>query len=107
MTLSVRVIMSNNVYNLTTPPDNIVSFVATTADDKRALPAAPKWSNHKLPLPKMGERVDVRDMGKGPGEVVGYFVECGWVGLHVKLDTPKLINGKLWPVVHVFGVDLR
>lgn len=36
--------------------------------------------------PAIGERVEVTMNGFGPGTVVGYFVESGFIGIEVKVD---------------------
>lgn len=43
------------------------------------------WSGATAP-PEIGESVTINFNGLGAGKVVGYFVEKGWLGLHVALD---------------------
>jgi hypothetical protein len=40
------------------------------------------------PIPKVGERVAIKINSLGPGIVVGYFTECGFLGVQVRLDRP-------------------
>lgn len=80
--------------------------------------AAAKWSG-LIPIPAIGERVEVRMNGFGPGIVVGQFVEAGYAGVKVLLDTiptKKASGGYDWPahmarnksieVVHAFGIEV-
>lgn len=94
-------------YNLTEKPANVIRFIPSTVDDHRNLPTEPKWSNLDRDIPAIGDRVESKSHGKIPGTVIGYFVEHGWAGVHVRLDRPWINgNGKGFDTVHVFGVDL-
>ncbi len=46
-----------------------------------------RWSGN-MPLPEIGQRVKSRMNGLGHGTVRAYFVEDGWVGVYVWLETP-------------------
>lgn len=51
-------------------------------------PVAPddaKWSGD-FAIPRIGEHVIVRINGFAAGEVLGYFVEDGWLGLYIRPD---------------------
>jgi len=43
------------------------------------------WSGNEG-IPEIGERVKVKVNDIGEGIVVGYFVECGYLGVKVELD---------------------
>jgi hypothetical protein len=68
---------------------------------------AAKWSA-RFPAPKVGQRIET--WAFGPGEVRGYFIENGWFGVLVKLESPPDWMKKQNPkgrLVHLFGVDLQ
>jgi hypothetical protein len=71
-------------------------------------PEGAKWSGRGAP-PKKGARVVVGLNRLGPGEVVDYFAEHGYLGVRVRLDDqPKWHqdqNGK-WPYALVFGAEI-
>lgn len=46
-----------------------------------------RWSSSR-PVPAIGEAVFTPMNGYGRGRVTSYFVEQGWLGLHVTLDLP-------------------
>lgn len=94
-------------YNLLECPYPMVHFVADTADHAKNPPVEYKWSHMFRRPPAIGERVTSKAHKNLTGTVTGYFVEYGWIGLHVKLDTPYVNgNGKSFEKVHVFGIDL-
>ena len=72
-----------------------------------------RWSGGKnFPAPpRIGERVQIDMNGFGPGTVVGYFVETGWLGVEVKVDQRPdwhlKQNGDRHPNPLVFGSELR
>lgn len=60
-------------------------------------------------LPRIGDTCQVYMHNLGCGECIGYFVECGYLGVKVKLYYPPewfkkqdTTNG----VAYVFGLDL-
>lgn len=64
------------------------------------------WSG-KMQVPAVGESVYVLLWNYGLAKVTGYFVEHGWVGLHVDLDKPaKRGPRKGATEALVFGCDL-
>lgn len=79
------------------------------------LPEGTLWWGGDHPTPKVGDRGKVCYNNWGPGVVVRYFQEDGFLGILVKVDTvPKWFidqckrDGK--PVinaVHTFGVEWR
>jgi hypothetical protein len=75
------------------------------------------WWSGKQPPPARGDRVIVNFNGFGPGEVMGYFTEHGYLGIYVKVDKhpdwwlkqnkdgkPTLGNPNKY--VMVFGVEI-
>ena len=73
----------------------------------------PVWSSavfHGLPEPpKIGDRVDVVINGFGSGEVIGYFVESGFLGIYVVPDErPKWhrLQNPDRPYCMVFGAEV-
>ena len=52
-----------------------------------AIPAASKWSNEKA-IPAIGALVKIRMNGLGFGIVRGYFLQEGYTGVCVELETP-------------------
>jgi hypothetical protein len=75
--------------------------------------AGASWSG-KGPIPSVGTRVTVRMNGFGEGTVVGHFVEEGWAGVRVHLDTlpgwfvrqEKEQGRGACPIGKFFGADL-
>jgi hypothetical protein len=68
-----------------------------------------KWSGKGEP-PKLGSRVVVTMNGLGPGEVRGFFVQGGYLGIGVKLDSPPhwyKYQNKGNPIARVFGAEVR
>ena len=72
----------HNLYGLPSIPDGL--FVRPTTDAEREDKTRVKWSGKSLTLPKVGDRIKVTMNGIGHGTVLGYFIEYGWLGLHVK-----------------------
>jgi hypothetical protein len=82
------------------------------------------WSGAVEP-PAVGDRVLVTVNGLGPGAVTGYFIEHGWLGVYVRLDSPpdwwvkqneRLDREEKWRVRHgdmkrgacmVFGAEIK
>lgn len=70
-------------YNLLEPPLRLL----VNANSLEGTPSQLQcylWSNSRLP--KLGEQVKVTCNSMGPGEVVSYFTEQGYLGVRVKLD---------------------
>jgi len=70
-----------------------------------------KWSGENDP-PAIGAKVTIYMNKFGTGTVTGYFVEYGWLGVLVKLDSPpkwyfEQNDGKIPLVAHFFGIDLE
>lgn len=69
------------------------------------------WSGDGPP-PPLGARVDIAMNNLGPGTIVGYFYEAGWLGVHVRLENPpewhrKQTKGtKREGTTMVFGAEL-
>lgn len=72
--------------------------------------ATVKWSNPKPP-PKIGDRVEIDFNGFGPGTVMAYFTEAGYLGVEVECDVrPKWHieqNGDKHKRPLVFGAELK
>lgn len=92
------------------PPAH-VDYVAKDGETK---PETLCWSGSK-PIPAVGTAVQVGLNGLGPGTVIGYFSEHGWLGVLVHLLEPPVWwikqNADL-PVnvpraAHLFGAELR
>lgn len=66
------------------------------------------WSSD-YPVPSIGEEVVVRLNNAGRGFVTSYFVEHGFLGLHVALDKPREIPQHKAGCrdVMAFGCDLQ
>jgi len=60
-----------------------------------------KWSNPDY-IPRIGDQVKIRVNRIGNGAVTGYFSLEGWLGVHVKLDTPFQGN----ETVEAFGAEI-
>lgn len=82
--------------------------------DTQCGPLLARWSvakNGCQSPPAVGERINATVNGFGPGEVVGYFVEGGWMGVEVKLDVRPdwhiKINGDKHPHPLVFGNEIE
>jgi hypothetical protein len=71
------------VYNLTEVPANWIPLVDAASRDR----PEPKWGpqNFESP-PPIGTRVKVNFNRLGTGVVEGYFVEHGYLGVHVLPD---------------------
>lgn len=71
-----------------------------------------QWSGTKgcATLPAIGSRVLINFNQFGPGVVLGYFVEAGYLGLVVKCDNRPAWhvkqNGDKHPFSHVFGAEV-
>ena len=94
-------------YDLTEVPEG-VHRPATPAerDDLSVV----KWSADVGEIPKIGARVKIRMSHLGPGTVVGYFVEHGWLGVKVRLDVPPDWHKEQHPGdphALVFGAELE
>ena len=100
-------------YDLSTLPAPIVP---STIDGETGAAKNPTdayvWSG-SFPLPGIGAPVTVRINGLGTGIVRAYFVEHGWIGVHVTLDTPpdwhvKQNAGRKYPgQALVFGIEIK
>jgi hypothetical protein len=75
------------------------------------LMTSPIWSVRSLPTPPaIGTKVKVTMNGLGTGTVTGYFVEHGWLGVHVKADNRPEWHKNAHPDVDeylVFGVEIH
>ena len=107
-----RTVNGTNYYGLTVPPADLL-IVKTEAD--RNNEAAVKWSG-STPPPARGTRVNIQMNNLGPGIVLGYFIEHGWLGVHVQLTKPPLwfrrqekeARRRFYPgQALVFGVELE
>jgi hypothetical protein len=81
---------TDSVYNLTSLPEPLVTAATVQLGDDGMYPKPEAsqryfWSNTLQP-PAVGDRVDVRMNGFGPGTVTGYFTEFGYLGVYVKVD---------------------
>lgn len=69
------------------------------------------FSNLHPRLPQIGDRVIVTFNGFGPGTVVGFFVESGYVGLEVRVDKRPdwhiRQNGDRHPHPLCFGAEIE
>jgi len=98
--------MSNYAEFTTLPAYEQAVFV-----NRKAIPSStglPRWSGTNPP-PALGLFVDVRTNGVGPAEVVGYFVEIGWLGLLVKPLSPPtwfIEQNGYNATGHVFGAEI-
>jgi hypothetical protein len=72
----------------------------------------PLWSGDGPP-PRLGTRILVKMNGLGYGTVRGYFIESGWLGVHVELENPPdwwkkqtagITGKRLWSTV--FGMEV-
>lgn len=66
-----------------------------------------KWSG-EIGVPEIGWRVHVIINDLGPGEVCGYFIEHGWLGVEVALLTPPdwYVKQNGDSVARVFGAEI-
>ena len=67
------------------------------------------WAGKVAP-PPVGTKIDVNMNGLGHGNVVGYFVLEGYLGLRVSLDNPPewyVRQNKGNAVGHIFGPEFR
>lgn len=70
-------------------------------------PAGSVWSG-AYAVPAVGERVKVLVNKAGFGKVVGYFVEFGYLGVHVKLDKePAWRLHRNGEPMMVFGIEVE
>lgn len=102
------------VYDLPEPPSPVVAPIWKEDEDgsnRHVTNAADGvlWSG-PLPVPASGTKVDIKMNHLGTGTIVGYFVEHGWLGVKVKLDTkaewyPK--GAKFDGFAFVFGAEIR
>jgi hypothetical protein len=53
---------------------------------KPEITAEQKWSNSKMGIPSIGDRVHATCNSYGPSTVIGYFTEAGWIGVLVMPD---------------------
>jgi hypothetical protein len=90
-------------YHLKSIPCPVVPRTDKNASDMSVV----KWSG-RFPIPQIGDEVTVNMNGLGPGTVIGYFIEYGYLGLYVKLfERPEwhirqTTNDYCMP----FGIDL-
>lgn len=91
--------------------DSLPTFVMANAlaDQPEVASDLPKWSGADQP-PAIGDVVDVRINRCGPAKVLGYFVQEGWLGVKVQLQSPPdwfvRRNGGNVPC-HAFGAEIR
>lgn len=81
---------NGNHYGLPALPvkdDGSPGFIHTKVEADRKSPAV-KWSNKNPVPPAVGDTVTVTMNGIGKGKVLGYFIEHGWLGLHVWPSKP-------------------
>lgn len=91
-----------NTYNLT----NLPAYVKAIAGD--GCTAAAKWSGAFEP-PAIGDTVVVKVNGIGPAKVRAYFVQHGWLGVHVDPVSPPewyIKQNGLGAPCHVFGAEI-
>jgi hypothetical protein len=99
----------SHTYNLTECPQwRAYPAHAPPADPP---PALPYWAPRTFAVPPaIGTRVHVTMNGFGPATVVGYLVEHGFVGLHVRPDVRPAWHVKQAPgrdVICVYGTEIR
>jgi len=70
------------MHGLTTLPEG----ARVRVNDEMPIEGVFLWGNKRIP--KIGEPVVVTMNALGSGTVVAYFVECGYLGVHVKLSKP-------------------
>jgi hypothetical protein len=75
-----------NTYGLQLMPE-WVQMPEAKGEEDQAPKSGPVWWSGKLPPPELGSRVTIRMNGFGPGTVVAFFVEYGYLGIEVKVDT--------------------
>lgn len=95
-------------YFLPAPPLSVKSFIPSVG----SIPALPEpgfctWSN-TFPVPQIGETVDIKLNQLGQGKVLSCFIEHGFLGLHVALESPVNMpqHRKGCLDALVFGCDL-
>jgi hypothetical protein len=95
-----------NTYNLSAPPE-WRPYSGGSADPN--LP--PYWAPHTFASPPtVGARVVVTMNAFGPATVTGYFVEHGFLGVHVRPDKRPQWHREQNPtrdVICVFGTEIR
>ena len=91
--------------------DALPEYTQAVWQDGKVVNAADpiKWGGRSAP-PAVGANVKVYMNGLGNGTVVRYFVQEGWLGVLIKLDSPpdwytKQNNGN--PLAHLFGPELE
>jgi hypothetical protein len=89
----------------------IPEYVSRVAKDGESPESdgVPWWSG-SMPLPKIGEKVNVIMNGLGIGVVEKYFVEYGWLGVMVKLDSPPewyVKQNGANHLAHIYGVEMK
>ena len=95
-------------YELTELPEGIVLRTADNCKDNSLL----KWSG-ELPIPAIGERVTTLVNNMGSGVVESYFIEHGYLGVLMVLDSPpewhiKQCKGTRHEgIAGVFGSELK
>ena len=95
-----------NRYNLTNLPDyKKVGPRSMLNGDPNGIPM---WSGNTAP-PAIGDPVGVRINRIGLAKVRGYFVEAGWLGVHVDPVAPPewyVKQNGLGAPCHVFGAEI-
>jgi len=101
-----------NRYRLQECPAWRSAFDKDGKQKKQSPTARPLWSNGQPPPPLEAE-VIVRVNDIGSAIVVGYFVEYGYLGLHVMPKNPPAwyrkqngLPGGAWKDCHVFGAEV-
>lgn len=101
-------IAPGNAYNLTVLP-NFTTVGPDSIKPGAVLAEGPKWSGGAEP-PAIGETVTVKINRIGEAKVRGYFVEFGWLGLHVDPVNPPewyVKQNGLGAPCHVFGAEIE
>lgn len=72
-------------------------------------PTKARWGG-KIPPPPIGAKIKIAVNGIGPGTVLGYFEQEGFLGVHVQPDAAPAWylkqNGGNVPC-HVFGAEIK
>jgi hypothetical protein len=92
------------MHYLKTPPPHITP---KTEEERESTEI--KWSG-KMPVPEVGDRINVRMNGFGPSTVMGYLPLHGWLGLAVRPDVRPDWLIKQDPerhVILVFGAEIE
>lgn len=104
---------TTNRYDLVVPPEPIMPPKKSEVTGMAENPStAYVWSG-TFPLPPIGHRVLINFNDLGYGIVRAYFVEHGWIGVHVTLEQPpawhlkQTIGSKYAGQALVFGIEIK